>query len=147
MIKPENCVPNVKDRLVISANVDFSATGAQSKGIFCDPLYDWEIISIEVRMTVAYIASQATNVKVGTIDDDDKFAASQSMGASAIAQGAAKAITQTSTKILSAGQLLTTSHVQASSQTGEGQFVIRLRPMHANYVSSKRPGGAAEATT
>jgi len=147
-VKSSNMAPHVKDKIVVGDNIDFSAASAASKVFFVDPDTDYDVISIHVLMTVAYIGAQATTVKVGTVADDDKFAAAQSMGTTAIALGAYATLTKVTetdmdTLKLAAGQPLIISHTQAASQTGEGKVVVKLRPRDKKYQSSKRPGGSA----
>lgn len=142
-VKPSNVVPVLSDLLVISpAIVDFSAASAGIY-LFVDDLHDYEVISIHMLITTAYIASQATSVLVGVPADTDKFAVSQSMGTGAVGAGARISITRTATSRLIHGTALVASHTQAASQTGEGKFVIRLRPLDKPGVwSGKRPVAA-----
>lgn len=154
-IKPQNVVRQLKDHTVIaSANMDFS-TGSIAYLPFCDPAFDWEVVSITMKMVVAYIASQATNVQAGMdagpsgAADTDRFALDQSMGAAAIAiASAGKVLTQTAVKILPKGHRPTLTWTTASSQTGEGVVIFVLRPREVPHGNlSKRPGGAAESQT
>lgn len=145
MIKPRNCHNAIRDKIVVLDNMDVSGASAQTKFGFLDPNTAYQIVAAWAIPSVAYIASQATSVKLGTTADDDKFAASQSMGTAVVAVGARVALTLNTDNVLDAGEGLTASHVQAASQTGEVKIVVQLRPFDTKNVGSKRPQAAQSA--
>jgi len=137
----------------MSANMDVSAATAYLKPYtFCDPVHDWQVVSIKALITVAYIISQAVSINVGQVGTTGKFLDAVSLGAAAISAGVLTAELLTSTSgvvdgkyILNAGSALDIGWVQNASQTGEVQVIVRLRPVSTEYYSNRRPAAADAA--
>jgi hypothetical protein len=154
-VKPQNCVPSIKDKLITLFN-DYSAGLTNTgKPFFVDPDNAYEVISVSVVHSVNYIASQAVTLSVGhgagpngETNSATAFVNAQSLGTAAIAAGEESTVTQTATKVLPAGVPLTVTCASSGSQTGEGVICIRLRPQEkARGNASKRPGAAAQASS
>jgi hypothetical protein len=153
-VKPSNCTPQVKDRLLVSPLIDFSASSAAVYFPQVDPDNDWEVVDIQLKITLGYIASQAVTVEAGMdlgpsgSADTDRHALQQSLGTAVIAAGQLVKLTLTGVKILPKGHRLSVNHTQNASQTGEAIAVARLRPRDKDRGNtSKRPGASAQSAT
>jgi len=156
-VKPSNVIPVLKDKLLTTPVIDFSAATATVDLLeSVDLNNDWEVVDVSVVVTTAYVVSQAVTVNVGqsagpggVAADVDRFVDAQSLGAVAVGVGdSIGPLAQTTTKILQAGHSVTVEHTQLAGQTGEGYAVVRLRPKDAARGNvSKRPGGAADSAT
>lgn len=145
MVKPQNVVMSLKDKLV-NLFVDFSAGLVNTgKPFFVDHEDDYEVVDVSAEVSVAYIASQPVTLSVGTVATPTAFVNAQSLGSAAVGVGNKIDVTQTSTKKLPKGTPLVVTCAAAASQTGEGLVQVRLRPMErANANPTKRPGGSAQ---
>lgn len=154
-VKPQNCVPVIKDKVLSTPTIDFSgSTATVALDGSLDPDYIWEVIEVSVMMDATYIASQDTTLDVGVsvgpsgAADVDRFVDAVALGTAEIAVGVQTVLTQTSTKTLPAGHKVTVTHTQSASQTGTGIVTIRLRPQElARGNASKRPGASAQSST
>jgi len=146
--KPSNCVNSIRDKLVMTPIIDFSVADADPIE-FVDPDTPYELVSLEVVMTTAYIGSEEVPVNAGISGDETKLIAAASLGADAIGVGdRAGPISPDDPEVvrLEAGEALTLGHDQAGSQTGEGRIIARLRPYDVQNFSTKRPQAAQSPT-
>ena len=159
MVKGSNCVPAVKDKLVeVFWDLSSGITNT-GKPIFVDPLDDYEVVSVDLVVSVTYVASQAVTLSAGVTAgpsnnaSSTKFLSSKTMGTTQVAAGVAinllaLSTTSTDNRLLPKGAGLVLTSAGNGSQTGEGVLVVRLRPLdRARGNISKRPGASAQATS
>lgn len=147
-MKPSNCVNQIRDHLVLTDVIDFSAATGDSDPLFVDPEHKWQVVSVRVLVTTAYIAAQAANVNVGILGDNVAFVNNESLGVDLIALGdlGDELAIEEDNQVLEKGEALIAGHTQNALQTGEGQLVIRLRAMDQQPYATKRPqAGQASA--
>lgn len=148
MVKPENALPVLKDKYVMSSVVTFANASGTLNPFFIDWDNVWQVIDISVLVTTAYVAAQAATLSAGYVGAPTQFANAVTLGTAAVAVGGRIIVVQpplsTATGVqLPKGSALIASWVQNASQTGAGIVVIRLRPRWTKYQSAKKPGGAA----
>jgi len=142
-VKPSNCVDSIADKLITSEVIDLSGATAAVVLPFADILDDYDVVGLSLLVTVDYVAAEVTNIRVGNIADDDKFAADQSLGAALVAAGSQIPLVLTATPKLTKGEVVEVTHTQVAGQTGEGRLVARLRPHdRASGNRTKRPNAA-----
>jgi len=153
MIKPQNVVPVLKDKVITLWSDWSSGLTNSGKPIFFHPDTNYQVVAVNVLHSVAYIANQAVTISVGTSDGPGgsgsatKFVNAVSLGTAAIASGATTSLPLSNTVVLPAGTGLVVTNASSGSQTGEGVIQVILRPqekVHGN--ASKRPGAAAQAS-
>jgi hypothetical protein len=145
VIKPSNCVPQIRDKKIVKF-WDLSVALAVAGGgglLFQDYDSDYEVVSVKFETTVT-LQSGATALKIGTTGDDDKFVTSTDLAATAGNRvvGVEQALTlvgSAPTIKLTAGEILTAVAAGATN-TGEGLLVITLRPLDKPIGNgTKRP--------
>ena len=145
-MKPSNVVNQLRDKLVQSPVIDFSAATADGTAgpLFVDPEHKWQVMSVRMLAVVDYVASQATNVNVGTFVNPNNIVADQSLGDVLISGGelGPELDLEEDKRVLVAGEPLVAGHTQAAGQTGTGILVMRLRMMDQQPFSTKRPQDA-----
>jgi hypothetical protein len=145
VIKPSNCVPQIRDKKIVKW-WDLSVAMAIAAGngiLFQDYDSDYEVVSVKFQ-TLVTLQSGATALKIGTTGDDDKFVLSTDLAA--VAGNRVVGVQQTLTLVgsaptlkLTAGEVLTAIAAGATN-TGEGLLVITLRPLDKSIGNgTKRP--------
>jgi hypothetical protein len=153
-VKPQNVVASLKDRRhAVSIDLSADLSGPLLIPDSLDPSHDQEVISANLYVTTAHIASQALTVEVGEsvgpsgAADVDKFVDAVSTGTALVAAGGIIPLTLTNTT-LQAGHQLTYDDAHNASQTGVATLVVVLRPKEKDRGNlTKRPGGSAQSQT
>jgi hypothetical protein len=146
--RPSNMVPVAKDRPILTGEFTFTVAPGAAVPLYLDPLHDWEIVEVRLWATAPLVAGAPVRITVGETNNPVKFVNADTPGTAQAAETVSAPLPLQSDRVLVRGRALYANYGAAvAAQTGRARVSIRLRPREAQYESSKRPHGAAQAVS